>query len=569
MTERVGADGSVVTPLALDELEAIIEQILVDDIESVAVCLLFSFLHPAHEQAIRDKMLSHEGQEQKDTGHVAPFVSLSSEIMPEFREYERTSATVINAYVAPLMGRYLARLEAGLEKSPIWRGEGSRGRLRIMQSNGGVISATAAAQQAARTVLSGPAGGVVGAVHVAQISGYERIITFDMGGTSTDVALCDGGVPTTNEGHIGGLPLRMPMIDIHTVGAGGGSLARVDVGGALLVGPESAGADPGPVCYALGGATATTTDANLVLGRLDAGHFLGGDMALDVEGAHTALGELARAMGAPSPEAAAWGVIRVANATMERAIRRISVERGHDPRRFALLAFGGAGPLHACDLAEALSIPTVLVPRTPGVLSALGMLVADLKKDYSQTVMLRADEVDWAELEEHLKPLKSRGLEELVAEGVAPAEVSLSQALDMRYAGQSHELTVPVFAGDDVVRTFHQAHARRYGHQQREEPVEIVNVRVVARGALTKPRFSSATPGSPDPTGARLGRKAVYFDPESPVDTELYARASLRTGNIIPGPAIIFQLDTTTVVPAGWAAETDPTGTLVITQRAS
>jgi N-methylhydantoinase A len=569
VTERVGADGRVITPLALDELDPVIEQMLADDIESVAVCLLFSFLHPAHEGAIRDKILGHEGQGQRDTGRVTSFVSLSSEIMPEFREYERTSATVINAYVAPLMGRYLARLEAGLERSPIWGGERRRGRLRIMQSNGGVISATAAAQQAARTVLSGPAGGVVGAVHVAHLSGYERVITFDMGGTSTDVALCDGGVPTTNEGHIGGLPLRMPMIDIHTVGAGGGSLARVDVGGALLVGPESAGADPGPVCYALGGATATTTDANLVLGRLDAGHFLGGEMALDVGGAHKALGELARAMGALSAETAAWGVIRVANATMERAIRRISVERGHDPRRFALLAFGGAGPLHACDLAEALSIPTVLVPHTPGVLSALGMLVADLKKDYSQTVMLRADDVDWAELEEHFQPLKSRGLEELVAEGVAPADVSLSQALDMRYAGQSHELTVPVSAGDDVVRGFHQAHARRYGHQQREEPVEIVNVRVVARGALTKPRVSSAAPGPADPADARVGRKAVYFDPDTPVDTDLYARESLRAGNVIPGPAIIFQMDTTTVVPAGWAAETDATGTLVITKRAN
>jgi N-methylhydantoinase A len=570
VTERVGSDGRVITPLALDELDPIIEQVFADDVESVAVCLLFSFLHPAHEQAIRGAIrdtrhASHLSDPRVETERGMPFVSLSSEVLPEFREYERTSTTVINAYVAPLMGRYLARLEAGLEEAAIARGQKREGRLRIMQSNGGVISAVTAAAQAARTVLSGPAGGVVGAFQVARLSGYERVITFDMGGTSTDVALCDGSVPTTSEGDIGGLPLRLPMIDIHTVGAGGGSLAQVDVGGALTVGPQSAGADPGPVCYGRDGSIPTTTDANLVLGRLDAAHFLGGKMALDVGAAHTALGELAGAMGAESAEAAAWGVVRVANATMERAIRRISVERGHDPRRFALLAFGGAGPVHACDLAEALSIPTVLVPRSPGVLSALGMLVADLVKDYSKTVMLRADDAGWRELGEHFKPLKRRGAEELVTEGVSPGDVALSQALDMRYVGQSHELTVPVSAGDDVQRAFHQAHGRRFGYQNPNEPVEIVNVRVVARGALIKPHFPRETPGGPDPTAALFGRKGVSFGQRGPVNAGLYARELLRAGNVIAGPAIIFQLDTTTVLPPGWSAQVDPWGTLVIT----
>jgi N-methylhydantoinase A len=452
-----------------------------------------------------------------------------------------------------------------------------------MQSNGGVISAVTAAAQAARTVLSGPAGGVVGAFHVARLSGYDQVITFDMGGTSTDVALCDGGIPTTSEGDIGGMPLRLPMIDIHTVGAGGGSLAQVDAGGALTAGPQSAGADPGPVCYDRGGSIPTTTDANLILGRLDAAHFLGGAMSLNLDSARAALGTLAEEMGVESPQAAAWGVIRVANATMERAIRRISVERGHDPRRFALLAFGGAGPLHACELAEALNIPTVLVPRSPGVLSALGMLVADLVKDYSQTVMVRVDahraEASSASqpnaarqglaevLDKAIGPLKTRGMEDLMAQGVAPQNVSLSQALDMRYAGQSHELTVPMMAGADIIEVFHQAHERRFGHQHPEEPVEIVNVRIIARGALTKPRFPSEAPGNTDPAMARVGQKEVHFGQGAPVGTQLYSRERLKAGNMIAGPAVIFQLDTTTIVPPVWQAQVDLYGALVLTRR--
>jgi N-methylhydantoinase A len=553
VTERVASDGRVVTPLALEELDPLISRLLATEIESVAVCLLFSFLRPQHEQAIRERI---DGTGQ--TSSRVPFVSLSSEVLPEFREYERTSATAINAYVAPLMARYLVRLEERLVGH----------RLRIMQSNGGVISASTAAAQAARTVLSGPAGGAVGAFHIAQLSGYDRVITFDMGGTSTDVALCDQHVPTTNQGEIGGMPLPLPLIDIHTVGAGGGSLAQVDAGGALNVGPQSAGADPGPVCYAQGGRIATTTDANLVLGRLDAAHFLGGDMPLDEAAARQALERLAFQMGAESPQAAAWGVIRVANATMVRAIRRISVERGHDPRRFALLAFGGAGPLHACDLATALSIPTVLVPQTPGVLSALGMLVADLVKDYSRTVMLRADDLSWSDLQAHFEPLWTRGRQELIQEGVAPADISLEQALDMRYVGQSHELTVPVTSETEIRRAFHQAHQRRFGHQHASEPIEIVNIRVLARGAQTKPRFTRAVPvGEARPP--RIGQKDVYFESAAPIATALYQRGQLRAGHALDGPAVIFQLDATTVVPPGWHAQVDPFKTLVITRKAS
>jgi N-methylhydantoinase A len=319
----------------------------------------------------------------------------------------------------------------------------------------------------------------------------------------------------------------------------------------------------------MGGNIATTTDANLVLGRLDAGHFLGGKMALDSDGARTALSELAGRMGAESPQEAAWGVVRVANATMERAMRRISVERGYDPRRFALLAFGGAGPLHACDLAAALSIPTVLVPRTPGVLSALGMLVADLVKDYSQTVMLRTDDLDdlTEVLETRFQPLKKRGRKELIAEGVTAADVSLSQALDMRYVGQSHELTVPMVDGQDVVQAFHDAHGQRFGHQHPEEPVEIVNVRIIARGALTKPHFPRARPGGAGAATARIGSKPVFFGPKSATRAPLYTRERMQAGHVVVGPAVIFQMDTTTVIPPDWKAQVDPYGMLVIRRQ--
>jgi N-methylhydantoinase A len=306
------------------------------------------------------------------------------------------------------------------------------------------------------------------------------------------------------------------------------------------------------------------------LGRLDAAHFLGGEMALDVYKAQAALARLAGRMGAESPQAAAWGVIRVANATMERAIRRISVERGHDPRRFALLAFGGAGPLHACDLALALNIPTVLVPRTPGVLSALGMLVADLVKDYSQTIMLRATQADGnlaQILEQHFRPLKGRGREDLNKEGVDPSNMSLSTALDVRYVGQSHELTMPVEPGQDILATFHKTHFKRFGHQHPDEPIEIVNVRVIARGRLTKPLFPTQELGKADPSAAHIGRKAVHFGPTPPLETQLYTRERLAAGNEIAGPAVIFQLDTTTVVPPGWRAGVDAYGTLVITRH--
>lgn len=577
VNERITAQGDVLVPLDLDDLAPVLAQLESDHIESVAVCLLFSFLYPQHEQQVADAI------RKADYGvRNTPHISLSSDILPEYREYERTSTTVINAYVAPLMSRYLSRLTQGLGKRP----------LAIMQSNGGVISAATAGAQAARTALSGPAGGVVGARYVAQQAQFPDIITFDMGGTSTDVALCPGQLPTTANGEIAGMPLRLPIIDIHTVGAGGGSLAYVDPGGALHVGPQSAGADPGPSCYGkeIGEwklevkethsnprSPVTVTDANLVLGRLDAAHFLGGKMHLDEAAARAAVAELGQYMGTDSAELAAWGVIQVANANMERAIRKISVERGYDPRRFTLVPFGGAGPLHACELAAAMQIPRVLIPAIPGVLSALGMLVAAPTKDYSQTVMREIaagqKEKEAASTEAELMwfvtafdPLCERALAEMGEEGYAPDKVTLHYSLDMRYRGQSHELNIPFAIINDhltVVDRFHQAHMARYGYAQMEAVVEAVNVRVTAVAPVTPPPALTYPAADANPAAALLGEKLVWFE-RQPVITRLYDRDKLRPGNRFIGPAVVFQYDTTTIIPPGWETAVDTYGNLIV-----
>jgi N-methylhydantoinase A len=365
------------------------------------------------------------------------------------------------------------------------------------------------------------------------------------------------------------------VVDIHTVGAGGGSIARVDAGGALQVGPHSAGADPGPACYGHGDLP-TTSDANLLLGRLHPDHFLGGAMRLDVARARAALARLAEAMRASTPEQAAWGVIQVANATMERAIRAISVERGYDPRDFTLVPFGGAGPLHACALAESLRIPRILVPRTPGVLSALGMVIADLVKDYSQTVMLRGEVLGLsggrqvlnpARLDTIFAPLEDRARRDLRGEGIAPDQIALERALDMRYVGQSHEVTVPQPVDGDWLNAFHATHERRYGHQQPGEPVEAVNARLRAVGRGPKPVFERLRQAGPDASAARLGEGSAWFTPEGPQPTVLYGRDGLQAGNALDGPAVIVQLDATTVIPPGWRAMVDAWGNLLLTTR--
>jgi N-methylhydantoinase A len=578
LRERVTAQGDILIPLDPQEIAALIPKLQAEGIESVAVCLLFSFLRPEHERRVAKELKELGGTEGTSvsslSSHSSFYVSLSSEILPEYREYERTSTTVINAYVAPLIDRYLSRLEKELYPRP----------LRIMQSNGGCLTSATARAQAARTALSGPAGGVVGAFEIARqslITNYHfpndrglvsgnwgfRVITFDMGGTSTDVCLCPGHIPFTSEGEMNGMPLRLPLIDIHTVGAGGGSLARMDAGGALSVGPESAGANPGPICYGRGGTVVTVTDANLILNRLDPAHFLGGRMTLNVEAARAALHQLANQTQTQTPEAAAWGVIQIANAAMERAIRKISIERGFDPRDFTLVAFGGAGPLHACELAERLAIPRVLVPRAPGVLSALGMLLADLVKDYSLTAMRRAEALSETDLEESFRPLEARARADMATEGVIAPR--LERSVDMRYVGQSFEINVPFLAGhwELVSRDFHTRHAQRYGHAHPAEPVELVTLRVRAVGETPKPIFEELPVGGEEASAASLGEQRVWFRGQEglqPQAARLYAREKFRAGNRIEGPAIIFQLDATTVVPPGWAGQVDRRGHLLL-----
>jgi N-methylhydantoinase A/oxoprolinase/acetone carboxylase beta subunit len=448
VAERTFYDGSIERAVDPAEVKGLAEDLRRQGVESVAVCLLHSYANPASELAVAQAL---EGLA----------VSLSHQVLPEYREYERASTTVINAYVTPLMARYLGRLQAGL----------GRARLRIMQSNGGQIPVEMAARSAIHTIQSGPAGGVLGAVAAARRAGFDRVVTFDMGGTSTDVCLYDGRYSFTQESELGDFPVRVPILDIHSVGAGGGSIARVDAGGALRVGPESAGARPGPVCYGEG-EEITITDANLYLGRIDADRFLSGRMRLDAGRASRYLEKFARAHGAGAREMAE-AIVRVANSNMQRAIRAVSIERGYDPRQFALVSFGGAGGLHACELADRLEISTVLVPVHAGVLSALGMLVADCVRDYSRSVLGRPVEPAFAEMEQ-------QAAGELAEMGFAAPVVE--RALDLRYRGQSYEITVP--HGDRA--GFDREHERLYGYSHPGREVEAVTARVRATGITDK-----------------------------------------------------------------------------------
>ncbi len=550
VTERLDELGDVLIPLDDDTVDEAISALSRAGVESVAVCLLFSFANPDHERRVA---LAARG---------AGFhVSASSEVLPEFREYERTSTVVLNAYVAPIMDRYLGRLEQSLP------GDAT---LRIMQSNGGSISAATARQEAARTLLSGPAAGVVGAAYVAGAAGFDRSISFDMGGTSTDVALIEGDVTETTDGSIGGHPSKLPMIDIHTVGAGGGSIAWFDSGGALRVGPRSAGADPGPAAYGRNGTEPTVTDANVVLGRLIPDAFLGGGMRLDRDAALTAVTEIAERLDS-TVEEAALGMVRVANANMEAAIRVISVERGHDPRLFTLVAFGGAGPLHACELANALRIPRVLVPSTPGVLSALGMLAADILKDYVQTVMVGADQAA-GRVEPVFAELEQRGRDDLRHEGIGADQTSIERYLDLRYVGQSYELQVP-YEGDvaAAVSEFHSAHDRRFGYSDPNERVQVVNVRLKARGVTDRPRIERETI-EPNVVAEPIAIRPVVFGTDggaAEIQTPIYDRTTLKPGVAISGPAIVTQYDTTTVLPPGWRLMVGATRSLIAEREES
>jgi N-methylhydantoinase A len=537
VNERTTSEGLALSRPATTELDQLCEIIRASGAEAIALSLLFSFANPENEVAVANAM--------KKLG--LP-LSVSHLILPEFREYERGSTVTVNAYLAPRVGGYLQSIEAGLRKmSP-------GARFEVMQSSGGTISARVAAEQPVRTVLSGPAGGVMGAYFAARMAGFDKIIAFDMGGTSADVALVnadEGGPRATNESVVSGMPISVPMLNIHTVGAGGGSLARFDDGGILHVGPQSAGANPGPICHGRG-TQPTVSDANLVLGRLDPDHFLGGKVRLDSERTRHYMEKARENMA--SAEEFAEGIVLLAEAAMEKAIRVISLERGYDPREFALVAFGGAGPLHACALAKALQIPRVLVPRMPGALSALGILLADTVRDYSKTVMLKAN----SNLELHFAELESLGVEELRKEGVRGEP---KRSVDLRYAGQGYELNVP--AGAEMLRNFHQAHRRRYGHADETRAIEVVNVRVRMTVAAQPVEFQQSPLCEGDGKQAVIHSRKVIFDGKR-LDTLVYDRERLQPGNRFAGPAVITEYSATTVVPPECKAVVDAYQNIVI-----
>lgn len=545
VNERVTAEGKVLRPVSEQEVGKLLDALQQKGIESLAISLLFSFLRPSHERLIA-RLARERGL----------YVSRSSDIVPEFREYERTSTTIINACVSPVMTRYLSRLSRQAKR------RGAAG-LRIVQSNGGSLSASAAGATAVHTLLSGPAAGVVGAFAVAKKAlrtDAPRCITFDMGGTSTDVALLDGDIPVQTESRVGGYPVRVPMMDIHTVGAGGGSIARCDPGGGLLVGPKSAGAAPGPACYGVG-TQPTVTDANVIMGRIVPDAFLGGRKALSPEKARAAYMPLARKLGVDI-EAAAQSVLRIVNANMERAIRVISVERGYDPRSFTLLSFGGAGGLHACELAASMQVGRVLIPRHPGVLSAWGALSMDVIKDFARTVMwCKQDSRSRGPVRVYAQ-LEERALTALKREGYAAADVRLQRLVDMRYVGQSHELTVPLdaaMAWDQQVEqaewSFHKAHRHRYGHAETDQPVQWVTVRVRAVGPTRKPRMDRIGQGGASAKRACVSRRHAVA---------VYDRARLRAGNRFDGPALIVEDFATTWIPKGWSAKVDAWGHVML-----
>jgi N-methylhydantoinase A len=559
--ERIGADGRALRRLSKAEIARIVRRVRGSRADAVAVCLLFSFLRPEHERLLAEKLRA-AGMD----------VSVSHEILPEFREFERTATTVLNAYLVPVMSRYLGEIEKHAAAASRHGAENSRGRdsrlarVRVMQSSGGILSAQVAAREPVRTILSGPAGGVLGAQQVATRAGYSRAISFDMGGTSTDVSLIEGSLRTTNESIVADLPVAVPMLEIHTVGAGGGSLARFDRGGSLRVGPESAGAEPGPICYGRG-ERPTVTDANLVLGRLGREGLLGGEFQLDEARARKFMERAIRGVrGMRSVEQFAQGILDVVEATMERAIRVISVERGRDPRDYALVAFGGAGGLHACNLAASLSMRRVVIPKFPGALSALGIFCADAVKDFSRTVLLAVEPPGGAgrpraagsefgaKLRSAFGALDRDGLRAIRGEGFAAGQVRSERFLDMRYVGQAYELSVP--AAGDFVGLFHREHARRYGYSDARRPVEIVNVRARFIGASPRVNWTRQRLGKGDCRAAIIETRAVYFHGRRRV-AHVYQREKLRPGNRFRGPAIVAEYSATTVVPGGWSASVD------------
>ncbi len=554
--ERVLATGDVLKSLDRDGVRHAVRELRRAGIESIAVCFLYSYLFPEHEDVVA-QIITEE--------YPNAYVSLSHDVIAEFREYERLSTTVVNSYVGPLMSRYIRRLrtrvgEIGVPASPF-----------ITQSNGGIISLDVASETPVRTVLSGPAAGVVGARRVAEAAGFTDVITFDMGGTSTDVSLLTTGQGSARmQQEVAGYPIRTSMLDISTVGAGGGSIAWIDSGGHLKVGPQSAGADPGPACYGRGGESATVTDANVALGILSRDALLGGRMPIDASEADNAVDRLAATLNL-TREDVAQGIIALATANMAKAIRVISVERGYDPRDYTLVAFGGAGPLHAARLARELDIPRVLVPTIPGILCAYGLLVADLRTDFSRTIVVPAAAESLSALNSGFDELSAAATEWFEREGIDLTRRRVKRSVDMRYVGQNYELPVelpnrPVRDNDmsEILAAFHVVHDQAYGYAAQDEPAQFVTLRLEAIGEVDKPeprRIHSG--GSAD--AAIIGHRRVYLPEQGGwCDVPLYDRLRLTSGVTIAGPGIVEQMDSTTLILPGQHADVDMFGNLIV-----
>jgi len=564
VAERVDAQGNVIRPLARADVRRLLPRLRETGVNAVAVVLLFSYLNSTHEQAIGDAIA--------DALDIP--VTLSSDIFPEFREFERTSTTVVSAALRPVIGNYLTSLEAGASEN------GLTTRWQIMQSNGTVTCTDYAQANPARILLSGPAAGVEGARVVGKLTGFNDLITLDMGGTSCDVSLIrDGILSRTTTGQVGSYPVALPMVDIHTIGAGGGSIAWVDRGGALRVGPQSAGASPGPACYDHGGLEPTVTDAHLVLGHLLPSYPVGELDHLDIAAARTAVEKIANPLGITTEEAA-LGMLEIADAAMERAIRVISIERGYDPREFSLLAFGGAGPLHAVSIARRLAIPRVIVPAIAGVLSAFGLVAAEVGHDLSQGVVRRLRECKPAMIEGIVSQLCERGQTELTAEGVEKGAIHFHVSADLRYLGQAHELNVPLLdisakdakpsAIDTVfinriVSAFHAEHSRRYGHTANEDAIELVALRVHAVGPPTTVALTGTFRGEQEE--CETTRINSWFTKEGPMEAHAVHRSGLLPESDLVGPAIVFGEDATTLIPPGTSGRIDNYGNLILEIR--
>lgn len=565
VSERIASpDGAVDVPLDEAAVLQAIRELREAGVESIAVCFLFSYLNPAHEERVR-QLIHAEFPEA--------FVTTSSSIFPQFREFERFTTAAINAFVGPKVKTYIQRLEGTIREG------GLQADLHLMRSNGGMATAQAAAETPVTLLLSGPAAGVLAGDWIGTSAGRRRLITFDMGGTSADIGIVTerGFVEASaRDTWIAGYPVMVPMIDIQTIGAGGGSIAYVDAGGAFRVGPKSAGADPGPACYGRGGSEPTVTDANLVLGRLDAEHFLGGQMNVFPERAESAVRDLAERLGL-SLEEAAEGIITIVNNNMANAIRGVTVQKGRDPRDFTLVAFGGAGPLHAAEVAETLEIPEVLVPTHPGITSAMGLLTTDIKYDTIQTELMFSTEIDVEKLNRDFSQLETAVRQQLRADGVEDSQIQIVRAADCRYMGQGYELRVPVPSGkldssklQEVWSTFHQIHAVEYGHSFTTSPIELVAVRLVGIGEMPKispPRLRTAPNGKPT-----LGKRRAHFRCDGAIQpflTTYYERSQLRAHDHIDGPIVVFQPDSTTVVPPGWSLDVEPSGSLLLTNMRS